>query len=249
MRITRHKAFKKSLRFFKAAFDFVDPFHIIVDPTFIDSAVVGQIKLKEDLSSILAGRVTPMVTECVMCHLRRNGRTNTPALLIGKSCYRLKCSHDPKNPLSPADCIISQLEKENPRHFFIASQDDSLKARARTISGTPVLSIHGNLLMLESPSEESRKSAEHRELKRRLPKLSERNEDTDDSSNEDPVGPENSIRKKRRGGPNPLSIKKKKMKEMAHAHPGAEPRKKRVRSKRGNLTPLAPLVGGSLIDL
>jgi len=238
MRITRHKAFKKSLRFFKAAFDFVDPFHIIADPSFIDSAVVGQIKLKEDLSNILAGRVTPMVTECVMCHLRKNGRVNTPALLVGKSCYRLKCGHDGKNPLSPSDCIISQLEKENPRHFFIASQDDPLKARARAVPGTPVLSIHGNLLMLESPSEESRQSAEHRELKRRLPKLSEQNDDEGSSSSEGEDDPTRPKKKKKMGGPNPLSMKKKKSRSVTPP-PVQQGKKKRVRSKRiQELTPI-----------
>jgi len=231
MRITRHKAFKKALRFFKAAFDYVDPYHVILDPSFIDSAVTGKIRPKEDLSKLLAGRVTPMVTECIMCHLRRNGRAKTDALLMGKSCYRLKCGHDGKNPLSPAECVLAQLEKENPRHFLVATQDDDLKAKARVIPGTPVLSIHGSLLMLESPSNESREAAEHRELKRKLPKLSETpdSDDSDESETEstDPKKP----RKKKRKGANPLSCKKKQVKPIVTQSP-SEGKKKRIRSKR-----------------
>ena len=234
MRITRHKAFKKALRFFKAAFDFVDPYHVILDPTIIDSAVIGKIRPKEDLSKLLSGRVTPMVTECIMSHLRRNGRAKTDALLMGKSCYRLKCGHDAKNPLSPTDCVLAQLESENPRHFFVATQDDDLKSKARVIPGTPVLSIHGSLLMMESPSNESRQAAEHRELKRKLPKLSEKPEssDSDDSDSESP-DLSKPRKKKRKGGANPLSCKKKQVKPVI-TPAASEGKKKRVRSKRSS---------------
>ena len=229
MRITRHKAFKKALRFYKAAYDYVDPFHVIAHPSFIDSAVTGKINLKDDLSKLLAGRVTPMVTECIMSYLRKNGRTNTQSLLMGKCCYRLKCGHDHKKPLTPSDCIISQLEKDNPRHFFIASQDDEVKTLARKIPGTPVMSIHGNLLMLESPSEESRITAEHRDIKRRLPKLWEEKV-LEQSSSEDEEGcTEKPIKKKKKKGRNPLSCKAKKRKMVIV--PQIE-KKKRVRTKR-----------------
>lgn len=161
MRISRHKAFKKSLRFFKAAFDYVDPFHVIVDPSFIDCSVKSEIRLNDDLSQLLAGRVTPMVTECIMSSLRKNGRTNTPALMMGKACYRLKCGHMGASCLPWSECVLSQIGVDNPRHFFVATQDEELKAKSRKIAGTPVLSLHGNLLLLESPSDESRKNALH----------------------------------------------------------------------------------------
>jgi U3 small nucleolar RNA-associated protein 23 len=236
MRITRHKTFKKALRFFKAAFDLVDPYHVILDPSFIDSSVCAKINPKEDLAKLLAGRVTPMVTECIMCHLRKNGRSKTEALLFGKSCYRLKCGHDGKNPLSPTDCVLAQLDKENPRHFLVATQEDDLKARSRVVPGTPVLSIHGSLLMLESPSNESRKAAEHRELKRKLPKLSEKPECDDGSSNSDTdtVDQSKAHKKRRKSGPNPLSCKRKQTKAQTQpiVPDTTHPKKKRVRSKR-----------------
>lgn len=233
MRITRHKALKKALRFYKAAFDYVDPFHVIAHPTFIDCAVIGKLDLKFDLSKVLDGRVTPMVTECTMTYLRRNGRTNTPALLVGKSCYRLKCGHDPKSPLSPSDCILSQLGKENVRHFFVAAQEDALKASARKVPGTPVMSIHGNLLMLEAPSEESRLSAEHREEKRRLPKLWEMNAgDSDDSGSESGEGKSKSKRRRKKGK-NPLCCMAKKQKTAQPVQEALD-KKKRVRSKRSS---------------
>lgn len=235
MRITRHKALKKALRFYKAAFDYVDPFHVIAHPSFIDCAVVGKLDMKADLSKVLDGRVTPMVTECTMTFLRRNGRTNTPALLVGKSCYRLKCGHDPKSPLTPSDCILSQLGKENVRHFFVAAQEDTLKATARKVPGTPVMSIHGNLLMLEAPSEESRLSAEHREEKRRLPKLWEQNTgDTDDSGSDSDSGKPGSKKRRRKKGKNPLCCLPKKIK-LQPAQETSD-RKKRTRTKRNSTT-------------
>jgi U3 small nucleolar RNA-associated protein 23 len=230
MRITRHKALKKSLRFYKAAFDYVDPFHVVTHPSFIDLAVKGSINLKDDLSKVLAGRVTPMITECTMAYLRKNGRTNTPALLVGKSCYRLKCGHEQKSPLTPDDCILSQLGKENVRHFFIAAQDGELVWAARKIPGTPVLSIHGNLLMLEPPSEESRVSAQHREEKRRLPKLSEKHEGGDSSDSDDGTSSEKKRKKRRTKGKNPLSCRPKKIKLPDLPAPTIE-KKKRVRSR------------------
>lgn len=243
MRITRHKALKKALRFYKAAFDYVDPFHVIAHPTFIDCAVIGKVDLKNDLSKVLDGRVTPMVTECTMTFLRKNGRTNTPSLLVGKSCYRLKCGHDPKHPLTPSECILSQLGKENVRHFFVAAQEDALKASARKVPGTPVMSIHGNLLMLEAPSAESRASAEHREEKRRLPKLWEKTAgDSDDSGSESETTKARNKKFKKKGK-NPLCCKAKKVK----VHPVIEnvEKKKRVRSKRmvtATSSPISTLV-------
>jgi U3 small nucleolar RNA-associated protein 23 len=233
MRITRHKAFKRALRFYKAAFDYVDPYHVIIDPSFLECCVKGKLRLKDDLSTLLAGRVTPMVTSCVMCHLRRNGRNDPDTLNLGKSCYRLKCNHDEKNPLSSADCMISQLGKDNQRHFMIASHDDAAKARARVIPGTPILSIHGKMCMLESPSDESRQAAQHRELKRRLPKLSEIGSDSD-SSDEGDSGPDATDQKKKKKrkqkGANPLSCLPKKIK-VPSSPESSEPPKKRVRSK------------------
>ena len=230
MRITRHKSFKKSLRFFKAAFDYVDPFHVIIDTSFIETSVTEKVTLKDDLSTLLAGRVTPMVTSCVMCHLRKNGRKNPAALMVGKSCFRLKCQHDEKNPLSAADCMASQLGKDNVRHFFVATQDDGLKRRARQIPGTPVMCMHGNMLMIESPSDESRAAAQHMEQKRRLPKLSEQADE--DSSDEETVeGSGVKKRKRRQKGANPLSCRPRKIKD-SNTVAGDEPVKKRTRSKR-----------------
>ncbi len=234
--MTRHKAFKRALRFYKAAFDFVDPFHVLLDPGFLALCAKGQLNIKDDLSTLLVGRVTPMVTSCVMSELRKNGRSDPDSLLLGKSCYRLKCGHDEKNPLIPGDCIVSQLGKDNPRHFIIASQEDTLKARARSVPGTPVLSLHGKLMMLESPSQESREASQHRELKRRLPKLSESMDELYSSETEslakgdDSLQPSKRKRVRRTKGANPLSCLPRKMKTQQHE--SIEGSKKRVRSKR-----------------
>lgn len=233
MRISRHKSLKKSLRFYKAAFDFVDPYHIVCDPTFIESAVESKLSLNDDLSALLSGRVTPMVTSCVMAHLRRNGRINPNALFVGKACFRLKCNHDEKNPLTSADCLYQQLKNENQRHFFIATQDEELKLRVRAVPGTPVLTINGKMLILESPSNQSRQSAQHRELKRRLPKLSELPDDGDEKSiDETGLETESKKKKRKRKGANPLSCLPKKSKVVNQVTASPNTSKKRVRSKR-----------------
>jgi U3 small nucleolar RNA-associated protein 23 len=241
MRVTRHKALKRALRFYKAAFDFVDPYHVIIDPSFLEFSITSRLNLKSDLSVLLSGRVTPMVTSCIMSHLRRNGRTKTDALLLGKSCYRLKCNHDEKNPLSTEDCIISQLGKDNPRHFMVATQIDSLKSSARVIPATPVLSIHGKLLMLESPSVESREAAQHREAKQKLPKLSETLNNFAQKSEDESLGESKSGEKKKRRkrGANPLSCLPKKIKISTNdsGTQNSSPRKKRVRSKKSRSGP------------
>ena len=229
MRITRHKTFKKSLRFFKAAFDYVDPYHVIVDPTFIDSSVKGEIRLNESLSDLLAGRVTPMVTECIMSYLRKQGRVNTGALMMGKACYRLKCGHMGASCLSPSECVLSQIGIDNPRHFFVATQEEDLKAKSRAVPGTPVLSLHGNLLMLESPSTESRKNAIHRESKRRLPKLSESaaiERSIEKAAAEPSLVSKKKLKKK---GVNPLASKRKKTSEELIING-----KKRVRTRNSS---------------
>jgi U3 small nucleolar RNA-associated protein 23 len=236
MRISRHKSLKKALRFYKAAFDFVDPYHVVCDPSFVEASVENKFNVKDDLSNLLAGRVTPMVTSCVMSHLRRNGRVNPAALGVGKSCFRLKCFHDEKKPLSASDCIVDQLKNENQRHFLVASQDGSLTARARNIPGTPVLSIHGNMLHLEPPSERSKEAAQHRELKRRLPKLSEITDaSVEESGEQDPVGGEKAKRSKKRKGANPLSCLPRKLK-VGHIEEGSsstgDKAKKRIRSRK-----------------
>ncbi|CAK9036717.1 unnamed protein product [Durusdinium trenchii] len=236
MRVKRHKNHRRILRFFRITFGVQEPYHVLVDGTFLTHALQQRIYVKEQLPKMLEGRSTPMVTNCVLEELRALGERALGAAIIAKGYYRLKCGHE--TPIVAAKCICQQIGQSNERRLLVATQDPELLATLRAVPGVPLIRLHGPVPQLEEPSKASRGAAEAKEKQKRTcanwerPKLPElkAKEVKAKALAEKPK----KLRKKK--GVNPLSCKKSKKKgpkgtQGAPVHAPPAPGK-RVRSRR-----------------
>lgn len=244
MKVKRQKNHRRTLRFFRLAFGVQEPYHVLVDGTFILHALRHRIHIKEQLPKLLGGRATPMVTGCVCAELRRLGDKGLGAAIIAKGYYRVKCSHE--EPIGAAECISSQVGKHNKRRFLVASQDAELCGALRVVPGVPLLRLNGQVPAVEEPSAESRSAAARGEANKKLPSKWEtpklpvlREREAERAAAAEAAA----VPKKRKGpkGPNPLSCRKpKKRPRPAAQEPppakagGATPGRssRRVRSRK-----------------
>lgn len=247
MRVRRQKNHRRVLRFFRMAFGVQDPYHVLVDGTFISHALHHKIHIKEQLPKLLGGRATTMVTGCVMAELRKLGSRALGAAIIAKGYYRVKCGHDDK-PISAAACCLEQIGKRNERHFLVATQDQELAQALRQVPGVPLIRLNGQVPHIEEPSAASRGVADTGERQKLQPSAWEKPKLTELQEKEKKAKVLAEFPKKRKGpkGANPLSClsSKKKVKaarakilaaEAAAAQAAAERegKKKRVRTRRG----------------
>ncbi|CAE7520485.1 rRNA-processing protein UTP23-like [Symbiodinium microadriaticum] len=239
MRVKRHKNHRRILRFFRLTFGIQEPYHVLVDGTFLTHALQQRIHVKEQLPKMLEGRTTPMTTGCILAELRSLGDRALGAAVIAKGYYRVKCGHD-EHPIGASKCILEQIGRTNDRRFFVATQDPELRQELRSIPGVPLMRLNGPVPQLEEPSDSTRRLAREGEEKKREP-----------SAWEKPKLPELKAKevlrealaskpraKRKQKGVNPLACKKS-MKTKAGAVPSkppkhipAEPKAKRVRSRR-----------------
>lgn len=110
--------------------------------------------------------------------------------------------------LSTAACFKRVLE-EHKRKYCVATQDAWLLRHVRRKAGTPVVRLEGNVPVVEGPSDASRnRHRKAEERKTRLPKWEREVLNLPDPTEEAKGGKVVPGRKKRKGGPNPLSVKK-----------------------------------------
>lgn len=216
MKVKRNKTHRRILRFYRIAFNVNDPFRVIVDGTFLTSALQSQFHVKEQLPKMLEGRTTPMVTGCVMAELRKLGDKALGASIIARGYYRLKCNHH--DPISAAECIIQQVGAANDRKLFVATQDADLVRTLRAVPGVPLLRLDGPVPRVEEPSQASRDHASKAEAAKReasawekpkLPELRKKEEAAAESA-KFAAAPR---KKKGPKGANPMSCRKAKPKK------------------------------------
>eukprot|EP00439_Symbiodinium_sp_Y106_P017265 s6565_g2.t1 len=239
MRVKRHKNHRRILRFFRLTFGIQEPYHVLVDGTFLTHALQQRIHVKEQLPKMLEGRTTPMTTGCILAELRSLGDRALGAAVIAKGYYRVKCGHD-EHPIGASKCILEQIGQTNDRRFFVATQDPELRQQLRGVPGVPLMRLNGPVPQLEEPSDSTRRLAREGEEKKRGP-----------SAWEKPKLPELKAKevlrealaakpraKRKQKGVNPLACKKS-TKTKAGVLPSkppkqipVEPKTKRVRSRR-----------------
>ncbi|CAL1150749.1 unnamed protein product [Cladocopium goreaui] len=235
MRVKRNKNHRRILRFFRLTFGVQEPYHVLVDGTFLTHALQQRIYVKEQLPKMLEGRTTPMVTNCVLEELRSLGDRALGAAIIAKGYYRLKCGHE--DPIVASKCIAQQIGQQNERRLLVATQDPELLQTLRDVPGVPLIRLHGPVPQLEEPSKTSQKRKASLETQKvraaewekpKLPKLKAK-EIQAKALAEQPK----KVRKKK--GANPLSCKKSKKSKPGAGVPTPAPEanpKRRVRSRR-----------------
>jgi U3 small nucleolar RNA-associated protein 23 len=226
MRITRKKGIRKTLSFYKTCFGLRDPYRVLIDISYIEAALQGKIHVKDQLLKMLDGRVTPMVTDCVLKEISNGGTRLHGHSIVAKPFYRLKCNHKPSK--SSSDCFIDQVnDASSNKGLMVATNDDSLKSRLRSIGGVPVLCIHGQVPILEGPSDQSKLIAKQREVsKSTVPEWEKEIHGLESEDEEAPVK-----KKKKQKNPNPLSVMKKVSKEVVDLPKQEKRTRRKKRSK------------------
>ncbi|XP_043704539.1 rRNA-processing protein UTP23 homolog [Telopea speciosissima] len=166
MKLKKQKRHRRSVKFYTTCFGFREPFNILCDGTFIHNLVVNKIKSAGDaLSDILHASTRLFTTKCVIAELKSLGDTYSESLQAAHHLITTRCDHEKRK--SAVACIEEVIGEHNHEHFFLATQDTSLREKFRKIAGVPVIFGLRNSLFLEQPSEFQRqyvKSAEEERL-------------------------------------------------------------------------------------
>ncbi|KAF6214253.1 hypothetical protein GE061_008993 [Apolygus lucorum] len=224
MRINRQKKVNRYLCFYANNFGFRKPYQILIDGTFCHTALKDKINLSDQIPHYLDGDVKLLTTPCAIIETEKLGPPVYGAMLILKQFAVHKCGHT--EPISAATCFRHMLGKRNKNRYMIATQDRELQSKVRMIRGTPLLFIHHKAPTLEPPSPLSVYAANTKQQQSVF--LSDSERQNLKKAKEDILGPRQPLilkRKKKVGGPNPLSCKKKKTEIK---------QKKKVKNKKNN---------------
>ncbi|XP_028919805.1 rRNA-processing protein UTP23 homolog [Ornithorhynchus anatinus] len=233
MKLTRQKHAKKYLAFYRHNFGFRGPYRLLLDGTFCQAALRGRIQLREQLPRYLMDDTQLCTTRCVLKELESLGKELYGAKLIAQRFQVQSCSHF-KNPVGGSECLLSMIEAGNPHHYFVATQDQSVSAKVKKQPGVPLLFIIQNTVVLDKPSPNSvafvKTTASNQLVSAHQKQIIEQLKE------ERGLGKDTEPKKKKRkkvGGPNPLSCLKKKKKVRDPSQPSA-PKNKKKRNRIRN---------------
>ncbi|KAH7915356.1 Fcf1-domain-containing protein [Hygrophoropsis aurantiaca] len=202
MRQKRAKAYRKLMALYCMTFKFRQPYQILVDSEMCKIAIESKLELSKQLGAVLQGDIKPMITQCCVEELYRQGKAFQPAVDLAKSFERRKCNH--REPIPGDECLTSVVGDENKNRYVIATQSQPLRVKLRTIPAVPIVHMNRSVMILEPPSqatlakkESTEESALHSEVVH--------------SSLDSSTTQEQPRKKKGPKGPNPLSMKKKKV--------------------------------------
>ncbi|XP_075868121.1 rRNA-processing protein UTP23 homolog [Nelusetta ayraudi] len=246
MKIKRQKQAKKTLSFYKYNFNFREPFQILIDGTFCQAALKNKIQIKEQLPKYLMGEIQLCTTNCALKELETLGKDLYGAKLILQRFQVRKCAHF-KSPVPASECLLSMLEKTNPHHYFVATQDSKVTAGLKKMPGVPLLYIIVNTIVLDKPHQTSLDHVQAVQLGELV--SSAQKESIRSLKEEQGIGQKDGERrgrkrKRKQSNPNPLSCLKKKKKGVPtppkKTEEGEKKKRSRHRRQKGEL--LAPVV-------
>lgn len=165
-----------------------------------------------------------LTTKCVIEEGTALGPQLAGAVLIAKRFQLRKCGHH-KGAVPAAECIMNMIGTENKNGFFVASQDRTLRSLLQKIPGVPLLFINHNSILLEKPSRASYQASHQVQISRLQPSAHEK--ETLDQLNDTTTDVQPRRKRKRPGGPNPLSMLKSKKRKT-----GDDTKKKRIRKRK-----------------
>ncbi|XP_067888275.1 rRNA-processing protein UTP23 homolog [Heterodontus francisci] len=229
MKIKRQKTAKRLLAFYKYNYGFREPFQVLLDGTFCQAALKNKIQIKEQMPKYLMGEVQLCTTSCVLKELQSLGKELYGAKLIAQRFQVRNCPHL-KNAVDASTCLLSMVENNNLHHYFVATQDQELTVKIKKLSGVPLMYIIQNTMVLDKPSPKSIAQLQSLHGNQLVPVHLQQT--IQHLKEEQGLLKESEARhkkRKRRGGPNPLSCLKKKVRQ-----PQQPNKKKRQRRPRKN---------------
>lgn len=121
MRQKRAKSYRKQLSYLQLNFKFREPYQILIDAQMILEAIRTKLDLLKALERTVQGKVKPMVTQCTIEALYKEG--NQDAIELAKSFERRKCGHIPK-AVTAATKKESNKEQEKKESKEVESETD-----------------------------------------------------------------------------------------------------------------------------
>lgn len=155
MRGKRSKAYRKLLKQFELAFNFRQPYQVLVDADIVRDAQRFAIDLTQYLSNTLHGEVKILITQCSMRHLYAQNREPGMDRVIetAKTFERRRCGHHPEShpePCSTIECLGAVVGPTNKHRYVVASQDGEVRARFRGIAGVPLVYISRSVMIVSA---------------------------------------------------------------------------------------------------
>lgn len=235
MRGKRSKQYRKLMHAYALAFNFREPYQVLLDADFIQDAQRCKMNLGSMLEHTLHGGIKPMITQCCIRHLYKAQpdaglkAQKEQWIEVAKQAERRRCGHhELEEPLSALECITSVVDPKNSgsnkHRYVVAAQDKSVREAMRQIAGVPLIYINRSVMILEPLAAKTEQVRNAEEISKRKAGLRSRvtpvvGEKRKRGSDEDVYEGEDTVerqeqtgakRKKLRGpkGPNPLSVKK-----------------------------------------
>lgn len=135
---------------------------------------------------------------------------NRELIEFAKSWERRRCGHLPPNTIPAAECVSELLGSSNKNRYILASNDDDLRKMAKSIPGVPLVYFQRTVMVLEPPSAATVQFVENSEREKlRVSSNEKRDLGLVKVLNK---GRPSGSRKVKAPTPNPLSIKRKKLK-------------------------------------
>lgn len=208
-------------------FKFREPYQVLVDDQLVLDCYKSSFDLVKGLKRTLQAEVKVMITQCCMQALYAYG--NQEAIDIAKGFERRRCNHPPKDPLPPQKCLndVVNVNGNNKHRYVVASQDLNIRRSLRKIPGVPLIHLSRSVMVMEPLSDASARISAKVEESKLFKGLNDPKVGSLDTSTNDKSMISKVLKKGKKGPscPNPLSMKKKTVKDISRKENGSAKRK------------------------
>lgn len=216
MRQKRAKSYRKQMLVYNHTFKFRQPYQVLVDDQLVLETFNSSFDLVKGLKRTLQAEVKPMITQCCMQQLYES--RNQGAIDAAKEFERRRCNHNPKDPKSAEECLLSvvNVNGKNKHRYVVATQDVEIRRKLRRVPGVPLVYMNRSVMVMEPLSTASEKVSQEVENAKLYKGLNDAKyagiAHNEEEAEEKGDGSQENKPKKRKGPkePNPLSMKKKK---------------------------------------
>ncbi|KAK9462525.1 Fcf1-domain-containing protein [Lipomyces oligophaga] len=150
MRQRRSKNYRKQMALYSRAFQFREPYQVLVDGDLCYDVTMYKMNLEKQLENILQGTIKPMITQCCIKSLYDRGDEAKEAIELAKRFERRRCNHL-ETPLSQSDCLnaVVNVKGKNKHRYVVATQNARLRHQFRAIAAVPLIYINRSVMIME----------------------------------------------------------------------------------------------------
>ncbi|KAL7420795.1 hypothetical protein Q5752_004748 [Cryptotrichosporon argae] len=219
MRQKRAKTYKRVMALYTSAFEFRQPFQLLVSNDLLMEASTKEFDIAKQLATCCQAEIKPMITQCCVEALYKLGKDAQRVVDVAKRFERRRCNH--RTAVEPDECLKDVVGPTNKHRYVVAAQSLALAAHLGRIPGVPVVHFNrSGVLVLSPPSTATVRHKNGVEEARRIEgaKVLAGVVDGDNvlgaaaagTSASGSASASGAARARKVKGPNPLSVKKKK---------------------------------------